>query len=185
MMLITTTTSITKRNEIDLPLERGIGYLEIASGRRQLISKARSAHLFGLHVAGSGHTKAAGEERIARLLPSQIPFAGQQGLVHLKEPVTEHHTIHNDLVAGHDTQDITFHQFCRGNHLFTTVAHYRNRWPIEERNPIQLALGADLLHGADQGIDQTEPHAGQRVVDPSEGDQGDADGEQDIVEQGE
>ncbi len=144
-------------NEINLPLERSIGDLKIARGRSQLIGEAGRAHLLGLHVSRSGDAEAAGKERITGLLPNQIRLARQQGLVHLQQPVTEHDAIDDDLVAGRDTQDVTLHQLWWRNHLLSSVAHRRNRRPIDQRNLIQLPFGANFLHRADQGIDEAQP----------------------------
>ena len=54
---------------------------------------------------------------------------------------------------------------------------------VEQLQPVELALGPDLLHGADGRVDQPEADAGERVVVATEGQQRGADDQQDRVEE--
>ena len=58
-------------------------------------------------------------------------------------------------------------------------------FPKQEGDTVELPLGAQFLYRADHGIDQTEPDAGHRVVPLAKNDQGNADGEEDVVEEAE
>ncbi len=53
----------------------------------------------------------------------------------------------------------------------------------EQLQPVELALGPDLLDGADGGVDQARSHAGERVAVAAQDQQRRADGEQDDVEE--
>ena len=161
-----------------------MGHLEMAGRRRELIGEAGGSHLFGFKIARSGDAETAGEKLIPGLLADQVRFAGQQRLVHFQHALANHHPIYDDLVAGADAHDIAFDQFSRSDDFFSPLPDYRDFRAGDQGNLIQLALGPNLLNGADQRIDQTMPHAGQSIAIAAQGDQGHADGEQDVVEQG-
>jgi hypothetical protein len=64
-----------------------------------------------------------------------------------------------------------------------SIAQHAHLGAGEQRDLIQLALGVDLLHRADQGIHHPLTDAGERIVVLAQRNQRDADCEQNVVEE--
>src|SRR5262245_25882026 len=100
----------------------------MASRGRELIGEAVGPHLFGFKVTGYGDTKTTGEELISGLFTDQVRFAGQQGLIHFQQTISNHDPIDHDLIACANTNNITFDQFSRVDDSFLTLPDDRDLW---------------------------------------------------------
>ena len=116
-------------------------------------------------------------------LSSGSDSPGQQGLVDVDPPAVEHRTVDDELVAGADVDDVPADDLLRGDLDVPAVADHGHPAPAEQLEPVELALGPDLLHGADGRVDQAEADAGEGVAVAAEREQGGADDEQDDVEE--
>ena len=171
--------------EIDLALERRLDQLELARLRRQPVGVARRADDIGAVRPLAADADAAGEDAVAAGLAHRFRFAGEQRLVDLEGARRHQRAVDHDLVAGAQADVVVLDDLGRVAGGVAAVANQGHRRAVEEGDAVELALGAQLLDRADDGVDQTEADAGEGVVDFAEHDQRGADGEQDVVEEGE
>jgi len=129
-------------------------------------------------------TQAARAQVVAGLLDHGVGLAREQRLVGLDAPV-EQRPVHHDLLAGPDAQHVAAHDLLGGQLDLRPVAHHQHQGPVEQLEPVQLALGPDLLGGADQRVEQPEPDADQGVAVAAQRQQRGTDDEQDGVVEGE
>jgi hypothetical protein len=145
------------------------------------VGVAGRADVAGELVALAADAEAARQQVVAGLPELRLGLPGEQRLVHLDPAAVEHGPVDDDLVAGAHVHDVTADDVL-GRHLdVPAVADHGDGVAAQQLEPVERALGADLLDGADRRVDQAEADADEGIVVPAEGQERGADGEQDRV----
>ena len=154
----------------------------------------RNARAVGVSCAArlSGPTAVASNERgaldrerarphrLARAAHRGLGLARQVGLVQ-GEPVGRHHRpVGDDLIAGRQAHEVPHHHPVDGHAAVDPVAHDHRLWRDERGEPVERALGADLLERSDRDVREQDPEE-ERVLPRPERDRQHAEEEQDPV----
>jgi hypothetical protein len=103
---------------------------------------------------------------VGRLLRQRLRLAGQQRLVDF-EPAGQHRPVDDDLRAGRQPPHVPAHHLLRRHLGVDAVAQHGDRAARQQLQPVERALGPDLLHHADAGVDQAQAPAGERLAVPA------------------
>ncbi len=86
-----------------------------------------------------------------------IGFAGEKGFVDLEAVGDPEAAVGDDLIAGPEPEDVAEHDLLDGDLEIVAVADDPGPGDVEHGQPVEGALGPDLLDDADQGV----PHHDQ------------------------
>src|SRR6266508_2155697 len=114
--------------------------------------------------SAAGDNEAAGEDLLARALADRLGLAGQHRLVDLEPGRVQHLAVDHHLVARPDLQQVVEHDLADLDLALLAVAEHGRARRVDQLQPLQRPLGADLLDDAEQGVGhQHDPE--QRVLD--------------------
>jgi hypothetical protein len=148
-----------------------------------LARQALRADPLGGVGATAAHAEAAREDLVADPLGNRMRLARQLRFVHLHPPVADHAAVDHDLVARADRQQIADDQLLGRQRICLTIADDGGGGPGQQRDLVERALGADLLHHADQDVERDHAGRYQRVERAAEQGQRDAETEQAAVDE--
>ena len=171
--------------QVEVPLQRRGHPAEGPRALGDLPGQGLPADLVGLVAGAAGDAEAAGVDRVAGALGDVVRLAGEQRLVARHVAFADHHAVDHQLVAGPGLQHVALHDVLGADGPRGAVADHRGLGAGQQGDAVQGALGAHLLHQADQHIDQHHAHRDQRVGVPSQGDQRNAQHVEDVVDEGE
>ncbi len=156
---------------------------ERASG--DLVGEAGCADLLGHVVQAARDDVAAREDRVARRPGDAVGLAGDLRLVELGAPVAHDAAVDDELVAGAHLEQVAAHHCLGGDCLLLPVADDHGLRAVEQGDPVERALGLDLLETAHHDVDEDHPRREQGVHRAAEQQQSDAQGEERVVDEGE
>ena len=142
------------------------------------------ADLGGPHAAAARGHEAARHHVVAGHLVDRVGLPGEQGLVDLEAHRVEHLPVDADLVAGAQHHQVVGHQLLDPDLLLGAVAHHAGPGSVEHRQPVEGALGPDLLDDADGGVED-QHDAEQRILELAYRQDDHQQGAQQEVERGE
>ena len=96
-------------------------------------------------AAAAGHAEAARAQLVAGVLDHRVGLAGEQRLVGLDPAAVEQRPVDHDLVARPHPQHVAAHHRLRRDLDLPAVADDEHRRPVQQLEPVELALGPDLL----------------------------------------
>ena len=127
-------------------------------------------------------TTEPGERLIAVALVDGVGLAGQHRLVDLQGAVVHDDGVGGHLVAGTQHEDVVEHDFRRGDLELLPVATHPRARGVQQGEPVERALGAELLDAADDRVRERR-EAEQRVLPAAEQQKDEEAGADDRVEQ--
>jgi hypothetical protein len=126
-----------------------------------LLRVAVLPHRVHLVVAGPSNHERSRERPVADPLADAVGLAGEQGLVRLQPGRGEHLAIHHDLVARAELEHVAEHDLAHGHGPDHAVAHHGGLGRVEHREPVEGALGPQLLDDPGGRVgDQDQPEQG-------------------------
>ena len=117
--------------------------------------EARVCAAFGLGKAAPVHDATAGEQPVTGRLYDGFGLAGRDGFVDLQPPFLPN-AVGADGIACGQHRRVTLAKLLRADALLLAAAHDRHGRLRQQRQPLNLPLGADLLHNADGGVDKND-----------------------------
>ena len=128
------------------------------------------AHVHDARVDPAGVHERAAQQLVARALFHQLALAGEQALVGVA--ATFHHlAVGGHLVAAPEHDDVAAYQLVKGKARLDPVAQGGRVAAGHDGEPVGDALGADLLHDADDRVahdDNHEEHVFERAGEQDE-----------------
>ena len=110
------------------------------------------AHPGGLVAARPGDHEAARQQAVAGPLADRLGLAGQQRLIGLKARAGPHHPVRDQLVPGAQVDQVAGDKVRDRDVLARAVADHADPRGAEHGEPVERALGAQLLRDADQRV---------------------------------
>ena len=110
------------------------------------------AHPGGLVAARPGDHEAARQQAVTRPLAHRLGLAGQQRLISLQAHAGPHHPVRHQLIPGAQVNQVTGDQIRDSDVPRRAVADHADPRGAEHREPVERALGAQLLRDADQRV---------------------------------
>ena len=170
------------QNPVDRRADLGGDEREALGLRGEGVGVGIRADARRLGEALTRHDDRPGQRIIARALVHGIRLPRQHRLVDLEGARVDDHRVRRDLVAGAQDQDVVLHDL-RGHDLdVLPVATDAGARGVQQRQPVQRRLRAELLPAADDRV-RERGEAEQRVLPASEHEQHEEAREDDAVEQ--
>ena len=110
------------------------------------------AHPGGLVAARPGDHEAARQQPVTRPLADRLGLPGQQRLISLQARAGPHHPVRHQLIPGAQVDQVTGDQIRDSDVLRRAVADHPDPRGAEHGEPVERALGAQLLRDADQRV---------------------------------
>jgi hypothetical protein len=150
------TTSPTSSRSF-APLERRAGVSEGPRGRGQLLGAALRANRVGLEQPGAFDDEPTRPHPISLVAQYELGLAGEVGLVE-GEPAGRHErSVSHDLVACRDSNRVADDDILDRHPDLVAVAHHDRFGRDQRREPVELALGTDLLERANRDVRDDDP----------------------------
>jgi hypothetical protein len=124
----------------------------VAGLRRQLFGVGGLSDARGLVAARARDHEAPREHGVPRVLGDRVGLPGEQRLVHLETVGGPHLPVHDDLVARLQRQQVVEDDLAGGAPAGTAVTDDAGHRCAHDGQPVQGALGAQLLDDADAGV---------------------------------
>jgi hypothetical protein len=150
------------QHPVDVLLERTQPGDGPAGLRSQSLREAVAAHGLDHVVAGAGHAVGAREQRVARRSLHGIALAGQDRFVERERPCPHDAPVGDDLISRLHPDHVAGHDVARGQVAQPGIPVDARAGRHEEREPVEHALGANLLRHPDQDV--RDQHAGEQAV---------------------
>ena len=109
----------------------------------------------------------SGQEVVAPPLVHGVGFPGEHGLVDLQPALAADHGIRRDLVTRPQHQEVVEHDLALCDLRVGTVPTHPGEGRMEQREPVEGDLGADLLVAADQRVEDRR-EAEERILPMAE-----------------
>ena len=167
---------------VDVALQRR----ELAALRTRGLGQRARVRVVADHVgpvdASPGDAEAAGPHLVAERPPDRVGLAGQHRLVELQRASLEQRSVRDHLLSGLEPDRVALDDALDRHRDGLAVADDARARGHEQRQPVELPLGPQLLEDADRRVDDHDPDE-QQVRELAHGDERDREPDQDQVEQ--
>ncbi len=164
-------------------LEGRAGVPERPRSCGQLLRAAVRADRLGFEQPGSFDRERTRPDRVSLVAQDELRLAGEIGLID-GEPVGRHkRSVSHDLVACRDSNRVTDDHILDRQRDVVAVAHHDRLGCDQRREPVELALGADLLERPDRDVRDDDAEK-ERVTPGVERERQDSEHDEDHVRDG-
>ena len=164
-------------------LQRRARVAEAARRRGQLRGTAVVADCGRLEQRTAFDDERTGPHRLPAIAHHRFGLAGEVSLIERQPIGLDQRPVRHDLVARRQPHEVVGDHLLDGHATIHPVAHHQCVGRHQRREPVELALGADLLEGPDRDVRHQDPEE-QRIPPRRERDRENPEHEQDRVGDG-